>query len=188
MLSLNDFAGKYIEISSTTYQKYDGRCARTNSLYDIIHPENFLVFRGIQNGKNEITFHFRNSKINFHSYGLESTINIGIEGCNWAYPITWTLEGSYDNITWNTIHSQTNNRVLAKRGVLCKFELDKTYSFQYVRFNSTKQNPTDAFFGFSRFQLYGTFTPEQCQNNGRSINLRIIRVLSNLFYSLYLRL
>ena len=146
----------YLTNESSSWQKLDvGSCGYSLSAYGIvsIHPDR--VFRGSTNN-NEIVIEFNNDVYSFSKYGMKSLpTNIN---CYWAYPTKWIINGSNDRINWIIINDKTKNedRTLDDRGVIKHFELNQTYEFKYIKIITHEQDDPSKFFGFSRFELYGS--------------------------------
>ena len=180
---------RYVDITSETYTNYEGSCGYMHSIYDIIHPYNFLLYRGVQNAENIITFHFINSIAEFNAYGIE-TPKSPIQGCYWSYSTEWYLEASNDNQNWTELDHITGN-ILSVKGTLHEFQLSKSYSFPFVRFRSLKQDREQSYFGISRIEFFGTLTPTKgsiinYETMCYDLKLRFNDIFRRSFYFLYI--
>ena len=154
MLSQINKENQYVNITSPTYQKYVGNCALSLSVYDLLHPNNLVIYSGAPGIENIIMFHFLKSKIIFDSYGIESTLNTFAYGCYFSYPVTWYLEGSKDNNNWNVIDFKEDH-MLNKRGVLHQISLRENFSFPYLRVRFLKYDASSDFaFSISRIEFF----------------------------------
>lgn len=61
-----------------------------------------------------------------------------------ASPNTWTLMGSNDNSTWNTLHTVTNDTNVSA-GAVRSFKVTTPGSYKYYRINITARNGSDSF-------------------------------------------
>ena len=148
---------KIVNVETTNQVSTGNSCSNSDSPYNIITKDNFYNINS-QLKLTNVTFSFLNSKLMIKSYAIESTTDP--YGCNWAYPISWHLDGSNDKNHWSPIHTVSNNYSLTNKGKLIWFDLPKIVVFPYYRFVSTATNDNGLWLGISEIEFRGFFESE----------------------------